>query len=554
MKPSARLFIAMFLLIAAGKLCTAQTIPLDQIIGIPFLSDKDTLTKQGAIAQLKESIFASLKDLQSWNSKWDTLKREKVVTIRYDMLVEDLLAPYLYRHRYIDYHISGWGGAWGYKTLDSAKKEALKDCKAVPYGDHCKYVNFIIDDQVIVPDSMVDEYLKYKKDFIVRQTDRLKKANSNILIDSAYYFFRQKKGKSILPDTNIKLTVPTKLKVFYPDHQQDYASACQDRVFYGMLPAKESEVKSILAKLSLIADSTGYNPYYRSYNTVLNYKDSIPNRYKGIYMEKICCFSNHIIYKSNPIKDSLLILPMNLAEAFKDQIIQEIWVEGACRYSENGIPLEIGEYARPLAILTNKGLFIGVQFTMPDDGDRCYISKSFKNKVISMALCLNNIECAKSVISALSQAIESKLKSAPFSGVKIQPTTLLEGELDMGRLYQPSQIFGAPYYEFSTYSFKASIAYADNPFYSLYDRQSYRGITEKNVKQTSEQELYAFLEFNYTLKRSVHKNGQYTDPDDQERVKFEIALKQAVNDALLKTCQQLKGKMKGSICEIINHK
>lgn len=547
-----RLYCIIIVLFVILPVCKAQTITFKDLIGIPFLSDKDTLTRLQATTQIKNDIFEYLKGLQNWPERWDTLKGQKAITIRYGSLNANAFVPYLYRHRYVSYYVNGWGGAWDYKSLDSAKQSSLKECMAVPYPDNYKYLNFLVNDNVNIPDSMVTEFLKFRKNFIFEQQNKLGKSTKGIILDSAIYFAKRKNANS-LPDSNIRLTYPDKIKIGYPDNQQDYASACQDRVFYGLLPVPNEKKEEVLGKLSKIINTGTYNLYYRSYNTIMDYKDSIPNRHPERYMEKICNFSNHIVYKSDPRKDSLLTLPMNLEEAFKGHIIKEVWVEGACRYTEKGIPLEVSEYAKPLAILSDKGLFIGVQFKMPDDGDRCYVSAPFKNKIISMTLCLNNMECAKEVINALSTAIENTLSKAPFSGIKLQPTTLLEGELDMGRLYQPSLIFGSPYFEYSTYSFKTSVAYTDNPFYSLYNRQIYRGVNKDNVSPNSEKELYAFLEFNYTLKRAVHKNGKYLDPDDEEKVKFEIALRKTLKDALLKTCEQLKGKMQGSICEILKY-
>src|SRR5262245_54191645 len=110
----------------------------------------------------------------------------------------------------------------------------------------------------------------------------------------------------------------------------------------------------------------------------------------------------------------------------------------------------------------------------------------------------------------------------------------------MKREFQPSQILGAPYYELSTYTIETWVADKDNPFYSLYQRQNFKGVDVSRVMNNSS--LYLFLKVSHILTRSAHKNGTYSEPERSEVEKFAGVIRDVVNGAVVKVCSTLRGR------------
>jgi hypothetical protein len=506
-----------------------RTIDVDRLVGVPFLK-KDQPEKRSAIkAKLQLRVMKRLKELQNWPSDYSKLPQNKAIAIRYDEPSENPFVPYLYRKNYIEPHISFWGGSWGDKTIEAARSEALKQC-----GEGC--VVYLENDRVQIAERMVDEILKAKQEYVDDQIKALTAAEKLLLIDRAY------QAKKVSISRKVSLSPIRPIDIGYPDWQQDYSSVCQDRVFNALIKLNLEE-KAYLRKLRKIVEKGLYDPYDRTVNTTRNFKSPGENA-MATHMAR---FARKYVFKSMNSSKKALTLPQNLSEALSRETIKAIWVEGSVRVTGTGLPLVIDEQVNPLAIKTDKNFYLGVQVRLPDAGDQCYVSKPFSNNVLDISAC-TTYECAKNAFDALLGNLKYAFRQVPIQAEEIQNETFAPGEFGMKREYQPSSILGAPYYELSTYTVETWIADRPDPFYSLYQRQKFKGLDKQRFSEGRSSLL--FLKVSHVLTTSAHKNGTYSEPTRNQVQKFETIVKGTVENTVVATCNSLRGTMNGTVCKI----
>src|SRR5205823_7356963 len=107
------------------------------------------------------------------------------------------------------------------------------------------------------------------------------------------------------------------------------------------------------------------------------------------------------------------------------------------------------------------------------------------------------------------------------------------GDIWMRRAYKPSQILGAPYFELSTYVFKLWFAAYDHGDFSLKPRQDLHLL---------------YLNVAESFTRSVGVSGVYTEPTQQQIASHKVATNLALSHALALACQQIHGRIEGTIC------
>jgi hypothetical protein len=164
---------------------------------------------------------------------------------------------------------------------------------------------------------------KVRDNYIKKQLEAVRASEKILLVDR-----EQGIAPIATPEgANIHPGAKRPIKIGYPDDQQDYSSACQERVFYGLIPVKESDIESYKDKLVKLEEVGLYGSYQRSLNTVLDY--TTPR--EGRMMDRIAKFTDKYIFSSDPLSDNSLILPKNIKDVLSGEIVREIWVEGFWR-------------------------------------------------------------------------------------------------------------------------------------------------------------------------------------------------------------------------------
>jgi hypothetical protein len=542
MQHQVTLFFTLTLLTGFNMIADAQENVLKDMIGIyEEIPSRDSIK-----SIIHQGIMDMLPEEEPWKKRYDTLPKHKSIAIGYgSRMYRKFLAVLMYSLKNINSNITDCFAVWDYKKTKQAIKGALEECKKDTLEDNFKCFTIMIDDSLIIPETLIDEYINTYKECRKKRTEILEKAKKIYLIDNAFQSIGFLK-KDSMNSYNISTHQP--LHVGYPDEQQDYAYACQKRVLYALKPIKNNEINQVKLKLDSICNAHFYGEYYRSVNTVFDFLKSTPDS----MAEKMCHFSNHFKFISNPVKDSSIILPTNLEEALKEEVIEEIWVESSVRITEKGTPLVIDDKARPLAIMTDKGFYLGIQIKTPDPGHRCYVSKPFTNKVVQFSVCIDDISCAEKVQNILFETIQKNLFSDPIGATIIQDGEFGPGEFWMERQFKPSLVLGSPYYERTTYTVQSFVADKDDPWYSLYDRFVYKGVNKGNNSLKKGKELYLFLKVNYILTYSAHKNGTYSEPNEMTIKKYNETLHKVIEKSLSEACVKLQGNMNSSICEILN--
>jgi len=504
---------------------------LRRVKGIPFLKNLE----QSDITAVKENFLnyfsRRLPQLENWPRDYSKLSKNKAIAIRYSPPEENPFVPYLYRQDYFEPHVSFFGGAWGWESLEAARTEALKQC-----GDGC--IVYLENDTPQITDAMIKDYFTARQNYVDKQRNALLLAEWLVLADRKNPTTNQRRSYNVL------LSAKWPIKIGYPDWQQDYTSVCQDRVFDALLPVERSTEKQLLMRLKRLSSNGLYGYYHRTISTRSDFTSYNP-KFK---MERMSRFTRRYVFSSNPLSSHSLELPKNLSDALADEVIREIWVEGSVRVTNSGIPLVVDDNVSPLAIRTNKNFYEGLQIRMPDNGLNCYVSLPFSNNVLDLTGCGTNYSCAERALNVLLYSIKDELRKPPVLAEDIRNEPFGPGEFGMKRQFKPSFVLGAPYYELSTYMIETWVAGSSDPFGSLYGRQDFKGIDRKRV--SSGEGKLVFLKVSHILTKSEHKNGTYSEPDRSQVEKFDGVLVDIINNAVRLACYQLGGKPDGSVCKL----
>jgi len=119
----------------------------------------------------------------------------------------------------------------------------------------------------------------------------------------------------------------------------------------------------------------------------------------------------------------------------------------------------------------------------------------------------------------------------------------------MERLYQPSNVAGPPFWEYSTYALHTYTSDSDHPAFNAYARTDYMGIGGKGMAARDVNKNLLFLYVQRTLTISPHKNGTDAEPNDSALAKkYDAAAQSATLLGLRNACTKLHGSMSGELC------
>src|SRR5258706_3273002 len=242
---------------AQGAIVSAEW--WQNVAGMPYRAPVESEASLNARAQKAGS--GALERLQNWQP-YEAVKAHKALAIEVDafanVLTSDVNHP-------IYIHVGYWGGGWEADSLEEAKAMALKNCKG-------ECIIYMEEDNVVGLDTVVARYKTAEKEYLAEQQARLRKATVLDLIGNARAQLRQGvhsvRGALGNPTPNIG----------YPDHQQDYAAICQDRVFYVLKTVPQAQVNVLHGQLLLIAEAGLYGRFQRSVDTIKPYANAPAGR------------------------------------------------------------------------------------------------------------------------------------------------------------------------------------------------------------------------------------------------------------------------------------
>lgn len=112
----------------------------------------------------------------------------------------------------------------------------------------------------------------------------------------------------------------------------------------------------------------------------------------------------------------------------------------------------------------------------------------------------------------------------------------------------PSLVLGNPYWESSTYTFKVYYGGERGDFENVYNREAFKGVSKKDIYS---EHAYIFLQVANVTSTKPHKNDvMYVEVDKDGQSKYFKAINDAIESAVQHTCEELKGNMNVSICNV----
>ncbi|MFD3306607.1 hypothetical protein [Alteromonas macleodii] len=532
-----------------SKLCTSEPLYEEQLIGIPACSESEKIDAVEAAQIIEEYIDQRLPTLQNWKD-YDSLKENKAIAVRYHPPTANPFVPMLLRHRFFKPNVGYWGGGWEFETIEGAREAALKQCK-----DSSCFV-YLANDTKNIPDDKVRELVRGQNSFVESMIGRISESDQRILFETISESQRKtgKEGEFLLP-----IAVPDSVKIGYPDRQQDYASSCQDRIFYGLLQLHSQQTDNY-SKMKQLSEFGTYAPYWRRTSTPsiastpyrYSTKNAVPDDVEVTRHARYVATKEFV---ENPITTRQILLPYNLEEFFEGKTILRIAVEGAARTTSSGELLRTDDFFAPIYIETANEAYFGVEIRLKESGDgNCYVGKPFSNEVARYSGCRTDTNnCAGIIAAPFLRQLELEFEAEPFSAHRVQNEVFPPGEFAMQRKFQNSLVLGRPNYEYSSYSFEAWAAPSPNPFGSLYGREGFRvGSEGRYEKQVRDGKFSLFLNVGHYLTKAIHRNGTYQEPSPTDVSSYEKAIGDAVNRAIVVTCEKYSGEMQDGICMIDN--
>jgi hypothetical protein len=440
-----------------------------------------------------------------------------------------------------DAYVSAWGLAGDQSSQEDADKSALAECSSArgKYGHEGCVCRVIARAGKIVqkPSEWTATIEPLQLQLDKENTERL--LSSEILrpldavLADAVSSSTTVKGQPVL---DIRLQAAKPLELGYPDEQQDYASACHDRISYSLYRATEAERVKVATELGAVERGRMYGCYRISVDTTKNPRNN-PHRPS----ERQCRYLDFVDLTKEAASLQEM-LPPNWRELPQLRTMSGLWVESVARVDEDGTPVLKRPLARPIAVQDAEGLLIAVEITAPEPNGGCYVAKPFQGKVFDFTGCSSVDECRSHAAAALLSNLRARLANNPFGAEWVADEALPPGEFRLKREKLPSLVLGGAYYEWAKYAILTWTAESADPFGSLYGRSTFRGLNSGGTF------MFLRLEHIYTI--SKHKLGTYREPNEREVESYVLALRDLVPTTLKQTCDSLSGTLNEQVCAL----
>lgn len=417
-------------------------------------------------------------------------------------------------------HVHYYGYAFEQLSLNDAETKSMSACRVYEHS-HTGWCTCI----AIKND---DGFIEAGKNYLLEKGKenwrwiRQQRINTLETTKFSYALFRSinepNEPNTKTAGTQLSLSEP--VVVGYPDTIRDYNQLCLGRYSYAL--KKIAEDSAEFALINKFANGTIFGCHWVAVDTVRDYLDTRPKR----MYEQQCKFVARSQFTTNPITAGSLIMPENLSFAIKDEVVIEFWGQGLVRANGEGFPLAKRELTAPLAIRTNRGLYLGVEALAPDPGFKCSTSTPLATRLFDVEGCGAEMkECGWQLRGDFATRVQRKLAAE------------MKAELDRGELYAPGSfgmkrqdrksIFGSSnQYERSGYLFQSWNDDDDDLPMNVY-------VMSKLVEVRGKRYIYAKLTHNIQI--ASNRAGPYVDNDDILR-KYKSALSRLVTDAHQETC------------------
>lgn len=314
-------------------------------------------------------------------------------------------------------------------------------------------------------------------------------------------------------------------KVDFIDCDYEYSCYCQKRLSYSVQRADEAvrrEFRRLIQRTKqdrLFACRRIANPF----------------RYQ---LERRCSFMSRFMPLENRAK---IALPSYFDDLSPSSIIA-IWVEASVRTDDKGVPLgEVLPRVRPVWIETDHGSYTVRENLASGQEPSCSMEVALNEKIIDLSGCSDS-NCYVQTLNALRAAVVHAFSLPPLEASLVMDQPIPPGEIWLRRAYKPSLILGRPYFELTTYVLQ------------LWPSTSERPTPAWDFMPPTRDVKAVYLNVSQSITTAVGVKGTFSEPSEAESRKFKEAVSRGVRNAVVSTCERLKGHVIESSCSVVEER
>jgi hypothetical protein len=443
--------------------------------------------------------------------------------------------PSQYMNELVDCHgirralrpqVSYYGYATEQPSVAEARARALTQCQDAMArgvsGHKCTCVVSEINDEA-APDlnQLIGRAKDALRDEVVAVEVRLKATERHRVID-----LLTRESRSPRTAEAFRLSPAMPLRLGYADWSRDYDAVCLERYWYSLEPVTDDDKERVLRSINALPQGPILDCHDVSVDTRREPRRSKP----GVLMEHECSFVSLLRDVSTD----------NLPTAWRALVsrdhVSTLWVAGTVRLSDNGIPLLVRPISTPVAMQTDRDLFLAIEMKSPDPGYGCSVSYPLEGMIFDAGACINQKACVSAFMERFVNALQSFLSKSPFEATLIQNHRRPPGEFSMQRYALPSLFLDSGEYEKSTYTLETWSDDGNDSPGNLYYMSNLKGRTGRFV--------YASLSHIFT--HAANKAGPYVDTEP-EGIAVAASVTKAASQAVSDACQGL-GMIRQSVC------
>jgi hypothetical protein len=348
-------------------------------------------------------------------------------------------------------------------------------------------------------------------------------AKKTVLLDSA----AGSKPRAEHPEYSRGVTPSTPAPMDYPYAGIDYDEACWGLYTYLLakaMPGQESRIRERLASL----ENEG------AYGCLKSGIDLIP----GEIDDPAQTPEEHCKVAVKVTGARLLEafkFPKTIGDALKRENVKSIWIEVAERVAKDGRPILIMDGVKPLAVETDRGIFLGAEVKWPTPEWACAVTTAFPGQeILKISNCKGN-SCTFWQRKMLDGVIIT-LKNKPFEADE-PVLTGVPGEYSLSRESKQSDVLGSPYYECSEYLMEVWTSGGRQILLDFFP--SGRGTGNGSS---------LFLNLTQVLTTSANKLAKCEEPDSWQINKYKSELIKSLTNSIAMTCKTFGGAVQSGTC------
>jgi len=309
----------------------------------------------------------------------------------------------------------------------------------------------------------------------------------------------------------VQARLPEKTYIMYPFHDLDYAHVCRASRTYIFAKARKAREQQTLASLKAL---TGRGLYRCQHLRNVPY-----DPWDG---KRICMFSKHL--KGDGIRREIeFVAPFARSPVAKSENISDVWLEGVARVDDGGEVIELGDRAAPVAVKTDRALYLGIEVVWPELSTSCNLdTRSYGKQMIGVDDRKKETHGHSRALQNIFQRILGTMSQPPISASFVASE---DGEYHFRKQNESSAILGAPIYECSHFILR-------------------------NFSEEDEEGIASPLEIKigHVLTIAYNKLDQCIEPSARQVAHYGRRMQGLVNQAVRSACQAEGGRMAANKC------